>query len=284
MIVVMGASGRVGGAALEIVERAGRRVRGIRRRARGTRQGAAEWVTADALDTSALASAFAGAEAVFVLNPVSPDAGDVHAEADRLSASIARALDMASVPYAVVLSSQGAHLAAGTGVVTTLHRFEAALGETRTALTLLRPAYFLESWVPLARHALETGELPAYLDPVSRAIDAVSARDVGMIAARHLMAPHPGVVNIVGSTRCSDEEAAETIASLHGRPVRLIPVPAHQVAAAHAAAGLGDSLATEIAAMYRAINGAGIPFEDGVGRCVSGSVTLRETLGILRPA
>lgn len=244
-------------------------------------QGAVEWVVADALNPSALASAFEGADAVFFLNPVSIGALDTHAEADRLSASIAEALTTASVPYAVALSSQGAHLRDGTGVVKTLHRFEAALAQTGVDLTFLRPAYFLESWVPLGKLALETGEFLAFLDPLTLKIDAVSTRDVGMIAAHHLMNPNPGVVNIVGPARYSDADAAETIDGFRTRPVRIIPMPSHQIAAAHEAAGIGRSLAAETAAMYHAINGPGIQFESGSGRYETGVVTLPEVLQTL---
>lgn len=97
MIVIMGASGRVGGAVLDAVRGAGRAVRAISRRPR-EREDGVEWVVADATDPDALAGAFEGATAVFVLNAAPIDAEDVFAEADRLSASVAQALTRATIP------------------------------------------------------------------------------------------------------------------------------------------------------------------------------------------
>lgn len=271
----MGATERVGGAALKTVMQKGRTVKGISRRPSDAKSSLVDWASVDALDTSALASAFKGAEAVFVLNPVPVD---VHAQADRFSASVAQALRMASVPYVVALSSQGAHLPEGTEIVTALHRFELMLRDTGIPHTFLRPAYFLESWIPLAQVAAETGELPAFFEPASPVIDAVSARDLGMIAAHYLMVLAPGVVDKIGPARYGDSDAAEIAASLSDRPVRAAQVQTPQIAAAHEAAGIGSSFAAETAKMYQALNGPGIPFEERVGCYAYGSVTLREVL------
>lgn len=277
MFVIMGASGQVGGAALDHLVSQGRRVRAISRRPQPARQNV-EWVTADALDTSALAAAFKGAEAAFVLNAAPIDAADVYAEADKLSRSIASALTLAAVPHVVALSSQGAHLHSGTGIVRTLHRFEAELRKVPgTRFTFLRPAYFMETWLPLAQAAAATGEMPSFFTPASRRIDTVSGRDVGRIAAEQLLDPQPGIVNIAGPARFGDEDAAGILSELTKRPVALSPVPASAVAGAHEAVGLGASYAAGIAALYEALNRDGLPFEPQ-HRQVTGTATLREVL------
>jgi NAD(P)H dehydrogenase (quinone) len=280
MIVIMGATGQVGGAVLAELSKTRRDLRAISRQPRESRDGV-EWVVADALDRDALAATFAGAEAVFVLNAAPPDASDVHAAAAALSDSIAGALATAAVPFGVALSSQGAHLAEGTGIVKTLHRFEQALRTARaTQFTFLRPAYFMQSWVPLAQAALATGEMPAFLDPPSKAIDTVSAQDVGRLAAHALLAREPGILNVTGPDRCSDEDAARLLAELAGRPIAVASVPAAQVAAAHEAAGLGPSFAAGIAGLYEAINRDGLPFERDA-RTARGSSTLRDVFSPL---
>lgn len=108
-ITIMGASGRVGGAVLETVAQeavalAGRPVRALcRNPPADAAPDGVEWRAVDALDSTALAAAFAGSTAVFVMNPVAPDAEDVDEQAGRLSASVAGALRAAAVPYAVAL-------------------------------------------------------------------------------------------------------------------------------------------------------------------------------------
>lgn len=276
MIAVMGATGRVGGTVLQALRHTGKPLRAISRTG-GPAGPGVEQVAADAFDVDALTRAFAGAEAAFVMNPIAPDAADVYADADRLSQSVAEALRRARVPYVVALCSQGAHLAEGTGVVATLHGFEQALLASGVPLTRLRPAYFMESWLPFAGIAAETGQMPALLDPVDRAIPTASVRDVGAFAADFLLHPQPGVANLVGPAEYSDQDAATLLADILGRKVTLAPVPADQVADLHEQAGLGASLSEGTAEMYRAINAGRIPF--GPADMVRhGTTSLREVL------
>lgn len=276
MIAVMGATGRVGGTVLQALAGSGRPLRAISRKPAPARAGV-EQVAADAFDIDALTRAFTGVEAAFVMNPIAPDAADVYAEADKLSATVAEALRRAQVPHVVALCSQGAHLPEGTGVVATLHGFEQTLLATGLPLTRLRPAYFMESWLPFAGIAAETGQMPALLDPMDRAIPTVSVRDVGAIAADFLLHPQPGVANLMGPAEYSDQDAAMLLAGILGRDVTLAPVPADQVAGLHEQAGLGASLSEGTAAMYRAINAGQIPFgpADMVRR---GTTSLRDVL------
>ncbi|AUH64848.1 NmrA family NAD(P)-binding protein [Paracoccus zhejiangensis] len=261
MFVVMGASGRVGGAVLKALSEAGQPVRALCRTPRAEPVPGVDWVSVDALDQQALTRAFEGASAAFVMNPVAPDANDVDEQAARLSASVAGALRAARLPYAVALSSQGAHLPRGTGIVATLNGFETALRGAGLPMTFLRPAYFMESWLPAAMMAAGTGEMPAFLAPLDRAIDCVSAQDVGRAAAGYLMNPRPGIVNLTGPRRYSEADAAAILSRHSGRRVTALPVPGSDIAAAHEAAGLGASFSAGIAGMYAALNDTGIPFE-----------------------
>lgn len=260
-ITIMGASGRVGGAALDAVAQAGHPVRALcRNPPTDTTRAGVKWWAVDAFDSAALAAAFAGSTAVFVMNPIAPDAEDVGEQAGRLSASVAGALRTAAVPYAVALSSQGAHLPAGTGIVGTLHGFETALRSTMIDMAILRPAYFMESWLPIAMIAAQTGQMPALLTPLDRAVDTVSARDVGTAAGRLLLSPQPGIYEVTGPRRYSESDAA-TILSRHlGRQITAKPVPGDEVTEFYRQAGFSASFSSGVAAMYAALNRGGIPF------------------------
>jgi uncharacterized protein YbjT (DUF2867 family) len=282
MIVIMGASGRVGGALLNFLTARGVAVRAVSRRPpRDAVGGRVEWRSADALDAAALEHAFAGAQAAFVLNPIAPDADDVHAQADRVSASVARALQRARVPHAVALSSQGAHLPAGTGIVAALHRFERRLRDSGVPTTFLRPAYFLDNWVPAALEAAGSGRLPALLHPAGRTVEAVAAADAGERAGIELLQPAPRIVDLAGPRRYGDADAAAAVSRILGRGVALEPVPADRVEAVHRAAGMGGSFAREIAGLYAALNTDRIPFEAGGPTPLRGRTGLED---VLRPA
>lgn len=278
MITIMGASGRVGGAVLDTLVQAGHLVRALSRNPPPETRPNVEWQAVEASDSAALASAFAGASAVFVMNPIAAGAEDVTTQAARLSAAVAAALRQAGTRYAVALSSQGAHLARGTGIVSTLHDFEVALRDTPTQIAFLRPAMFMESWLPAAAIASATASMPAFLAPLDRAIDAVSSVDVGRAAAGLLLSPQPGIVNLTGPRRYSERDAAAILTRQMGRSIRAEPVADTEIAAFHMAAGLGASFSEGIAGMYMALNRDGIPFEQGNARSLRCETPLETVL------
>lgn len=86
MYVVMGASGNVGGAALQTLQGGGHPVRALCRRPPQAEAGqGVDWLAVDALDAASLTQAFRGARCAFVMNPVGPDADNVFEQAARLS-------------------------------------------------------------------------------------------------------------------------------------------------------------------------------------------------------
>ena len=265
MYAILGATGQVGGNVLKTLLQLQPQapVRVIGRRPLQAMSPQVEFRQADlAGDPQALASALEGISAIFVLNPVPADAVDVRRDAARLSRTIADAVTSAGVPRIVALSSQGAHLPEGTGVIATLHDFESALRRTGTTLTCVRSTFFMESWLPFAAAALETGEWLAMRSPLDARDDAVSARDVGAIAARCLLDAHtPAVVNVTGSRAYSEADAAATLAAVAGRAFNVVAVPAPARASALEAAGLGRSYAVELAEMYAALDAGRVPFE-----------------------
>ena len=178
MYVILGASGQVGGSVLKALELLDpdARLRAVSRRIPQAKADGVDWQTLDASrDIDGLARVLEGAEAAFVMNPVPPDSAEVYADAAAISHTIAAALAKARCPRVVALSSQGAHLPAGTGIIRTLHDFETALRRTSAALTCMRSTFFMESWLPFAAAALDSGEWLAMRDPAD-APDAEQSR------------------------------------------------------------------------------------------------------------
>jgi uncharacterized protein YbjT (DUF2867 family) len=102
--------------------------------------------------------------------------------------------------------------------------------------------------------------MPAFLAPLDRAIEAVSAIDVGRAAGRLLLSPRPGIFNLTGPRRYSERDAAAILSRQMGRTSAPTPSPRQEIAAFHMAAGLGASFSEGIAGMYMALNRDGIPF------------------------
>src|SRR5262249_36144575 len=111
MYVITGATGHTGHVITKTLLAAGKKVRVIGRDADRLHnlvaQGAQPFV-GDLANPEALSRAFAGADAVYVMVPPHATSPDYRAYQDRITESIASALEMTRVRYAVVLSSFGA--------------------------------------------------------------------------------------------------------------------------------------------------------------------------------
>jgi uncharacterized protein YbjT (DUF2867 family) len=149
MITILGATGNVGGKIADILTKKGEKVRLVARsadRLRGLVNKKAEAMAGDALDTEFLVQAFQGSQAVFTLIPPHSRAGNFIAYSDKIGESIARALEIARVDYAVNLSSVGAELREGAGPIVGLHNQEERLNRIPGLNVLhIRAAYFMEN-------------------------------------------------------------------------------------------------------------------------------------------
>lgn len=279
MFVIMGVTGRVGGAALEALKQRGIPLRAVARdpvRAQGL---GVETLRGDASDAESLAAAFAGAEAAFVMLVPPYQARDVLAESRVMARAVAAAVRAAGVPHVVALSSVGAHLSEGNGVVQVLHDFEAALADAAPSLVFLRPAEFLENWAGMLPAARQAGVLPSGKAALDMRHEAVSALDVGRVAADLLLDPRAGtrIVDLAGPAPCSALDAAAVLSRLLGKPVTAVPSSREQSVAALVAAGLGADYAAKLADLDEAINAGRLDFPAG-GDLRRGTVTLDAVL------
>ncbi len=128
MIVITGATGNTGRPAAETLLAKGEKIRVIGRdqsklqpfAARG-----AETFVGNAEDAQAMAAAFQGADAVYLMLPPNMQAEDYRAYQDRVSDAYATALKASGVKHVVTLSSLGAQHAQGTGPIVGTHNLEA---------------------------------------------------------------------------------------------------------------------------------------------------------------
>lgn len=279
MFVVMGATGRVGGAALEALKKSGVAVRAVARDPGRAQALGVEIVRGEASDRESLAAAFAGAQAAFVMLVPPYQARDVLGESRVMARSIADAVHTARVPHVVALSSVGAHLSERNGIVQVLHDFEAALAGAAPSLVFLRPGEFLENWAGMLPAARDAGVLPSGKLALDQRHEAVSALDVGGIAAELMLDPRAGtrIVDLAGPAPCSARDAAAILSRLLGKPVTAVPSSRQQSVAALVAAGLGADYAEKLADLDEAINAGRMDFPPG-GEMRRGTVTLEAVL------
>lgn len=229
MYAIMGISGRVGGAVASHLRAQGQGVRAV---VRSADKGApwqvqgCEVALADAADSEALASAFMGAEAAFVMLPPAFDQAPGLTEGHARAEAIGRALRRARPARVVALSTYGAHVQR-PNLFTELGYLEQVLAGLDLPVTVLRAAWYMENhaWdVPSAR---ARGVIASHLQPLARALPMVSAHDVGLKAAQLLLDRWPThrVVEFEGPEPVSPLRLAEAFTRALGREVRVEAVP-----------------------------------------------------------
>lgn len=149
MYTILGATGNIGSKVTGILLKKGDNLRVVARTADRLRQivsEGAEGMVGDALDAEFLTRAFTGSDAVFTLIPPNYQADDFIAHADDVGDNIAKAIAAAGVTHVVNLSSIGAELPEGTGLIRGLHRQEERLNAIGGLNVLhLRAGYFMEN-------------------------------------------------------------------------------------------------------------------------------------------
>ncbi len=280
MFVIMGATGQVGSAVLQELKQRKAVVKAIARNPARAGGLGVEVVRGEASDAASLAAAFKGAEAAFAMLVPPPQAADVLAESRAIAKAIAEAVRASGVPHLVTLSSVGAQLASGNGIVAALHDFEAALAGAAPSMVFLRPGYFMENWAAVLPAARDAGVLPSAQKPLDARGEIVSARDVGRTAAELLFEPRPGVriVDLAGPAEYSPVDAAAILSKLLGKPVSAVPMSREEAIAGLVAAGLGADYAAKLADLDDAANEGRIGFPTGGGEVHRGTVTLEQAL------
>jgi uncharacterized protein YbjT (DUF2867 family) len=290
MYVVFGANGRAGGEAARALIERGEAVRVVlRRKEQGEKWTAlgAEVAVASMEDADAMADALTGASGAFLLNPP-PVSGDPYARTEELGAALTGAARRARLPKAVVLSSIGAQHASGTGVITTLNRFEALLDRVAPATAFLRSGYFVETWGEVAETVMSESVLPTFLEPSQR-IPMVSTIDVGRAAATVLCEEWTGkrVVELGGPEDWSAGDVASAFAEVLGRPVVPVLVPPERRATLLAEEGVPGKVASVLLDMYEGIaNGLFVHQNDSEHRrgTISLTAAIERVVATVEPA
>ena len=150
MFLVMGITGRVGGATAGHLLAQGKKVRALVR----NREKAAIWadqgvdlVEGDWNDPATIEQALKGTEGAFVMLPAvwtpSPD----YTEAKGVIANYIEALTKAAPPRVVALSSMGANRTSGLGMITALSLLEQGFRSLTSPLAFVRAGGFFENFL-----------------------------------------------------------------------------------------------------------------------------------------
>jgi NAD(P)H dehydrogenase (quinone) len=229
MYTIMGATGKVGGATANALLNAGQRLRVVvRDRAKGESWASrgCELAIGDLGDVDALAKAFEGAEAAFVMLPPTFDPSPDFREAMAMIASLRAALEKTPPRRVVALSTIGAE-SDRPNLLNQLGLMERALSTLAVPVTFLRAAWFMDNAALDVAAARDAGMIDSYLQPLDRAVPMISTEDVGQTAATLLTEEWHGVrvVELEAARRVSPNDIAAAFSKALGKPVKARAVP-----------------------------------------------------------
>lgn len=224
MYVITGATGHTGHPLTLALLNAGKQVRIISRdaeKAKDLTAAGAELVLGSSTDPETLKKAFQGAKAVYAMIPPQMVAEDFYGYQQQTADAIASAIESNNVPYAVTLSSIGAHLPQGAGVVQGLHYFENRLNQIEGLNVLhLRPGYFMENTLGMAQYAKMFGFIGSPVSPTIP-IPMIATQDIANYAAKRLNSlDFNGKSHqyLLGNRDVTYQEAAKVYGSVVGKP------------------------------------------------------------------
>jgi uncharacterized protein YbjT (DUF2867 family) len=221
LVVVLGATGRQGGALTRLLLADGWHVRGLTRdpaseRARTLAVAGAEMVAAEPVGAT-LRPTFEGAHGVFLMLPPAV-AAETELEATN---AISDAAAEARVRH-LVYSSSGGAAKSGTGVANYEAKWQAAqhLASLEMPHSVVRPVTFMENYLRRADH-IEAGNLEGPFAGAMRQ-QLVAVRDIAAVVAAIFARPEESAgleLDLAGDELTLDEVAA-VFSHVLGRPVR----------------------------------------------------------------
>jgi uncharacterized protein YbjT (DUF2867 family) len=213
MYLVMGITGKVGGATARHLLKRGRQVRALVR----DREKAAKWadqdvelVEGDWNDAAAIAEALKGVEGASVMLPSvwapSPD----YREAKGVIANYIEAFSKVVPSRVVALSSMGANRTNGVGMITALSLLEQGFRNLPSPVAFVRAGGFFENFL-FGLQAAQGGTLPVFYSPTNRKSTMVASDDIGAEVATLLTGPAWSGHRVIelGSMVSADEVASQ---------------------------------------------------------------------------
>ncbi len=258
---ITGATGHIGKRITEHLLTSGHRVRAVARTAERLQplvdQGA-EGFDGSLEDADFLIRAYQGSDGVFAMIPPDFQSTDFRAFQNVVAQSHVKAIQSAGVKHVVALSSIGAHLTEGAGIVQGLNDFEQRLSQLQDVNRLiLRPAYFMENihmQMDLIKNMGITGSplAPDVSQPV------VATQDIAAVAARRLsdmVIPGHAIEYVLGQRNLTYVEITQALGNAIGKgDLKYVQFPYEDAHKAMVEMGLTENVAGLLVGLADAIN------------------------------
>ena len=287
MFLVMGITGKVGGATAEHLLAHGKEVRALvrnREKASSWANQGVELVGGDWNDSAAIERALEGVEGAFVMLPAvwapSPD----YKEAKGVIANYVEALTKAAPPRVVALSSMGANRTSGLGMITALSLLEQGFRDLKSPIAFVRAGGFFENFL-FGLHVAQGGTLPVYYNPTNRKSTMVATKDIGAEIAKLLteLAWSGHRVIELGSMVSADEVAGQ-LGDVLNRDVKAFAIPREAWAGSLEQLGIPKGLTGPAEEMYESVNAGWMDLGAEHTEHVAGTTSARDVFAAAQNA
>ncbi|HYW11162.1 MAG TPA: NAD(P)H-binding protein [Longimicrobium sp.] len=261
MYVITGATGNTGGRIAGALLDAGQPVRVVGRSA-GRLQAlvdrGAQAAVGDLHDGEFVAGAFAGATAVYAMIPPNFGADDFRAYQNGVADALVEGVRRGGVRRVVTLSSVGAHLPEGAGVVQGIHDMEQKFDALSGVDVLhLRATYFMENLFMQIGSVKQMGAFGGALRADLR-FPIVHTSDIADVAARRMLDggwTGTQAEYVLGAEDVDSRQAAKVLGSAIGRPeLDYVEIPYADFQQVLAGAGASPDVARLYVEFMRGMN------------------------------
>src|ERR1700735_5493528 len=283
MFLVMGITGKVGGATAKHLWAHGKKVRALvrnREKASSWANQGVELVDGDWNDSATIEQALKGVDGVFDMLPAvwapSPD----YKEAKRGIANYVEALTKAAPPRVVALSSMGANRTSGFGMITALSLLEQGFRDRISPIAFVRAGGFFENFL-YGLQVARGGTLPVYYNPTNRKSTMVATNDIGAEVATLLTGPAWSGQRVVelGSMVSADEVAAQ-LGEVLQLDVKAFAVPRAGWAEAFEQFGIPKGHTGPAEEMFEAVNAGWMVLGAKGTEHVAGTASARDAFAV----
>lgn len=171
-------------------------------------------------DVDFLTATFAGADALFAMEPPNYTAADTRAAYRAIGENYAQVIPQSGIKRVVHLSSYGAHLDKGTGFILGVHDVEGILNRLQgVAITHLRPAFFYYNLYNFVSMIKQAGFIGTNYGGDDKLV-MVAPSDIAAAAAEELVTPTVTTgnnVRYVASDDVTGHEAARILGEAIGK-------------------------------------------------------------------
>ena len=228
-------------------------------------------------DVPFLTTTFSGADAVYCMTPPNYAEKDMLAYYKRIGANYVQAIQQSGIKRVIYLSSYGAHLDKGTGIILGSHHTEAMLNElSDTDITHMRPGYFYYNLNSFAEMIKGAGVIAANYGGEDNLV-LVSPVDIAAAIAEEIVRPGINKIRYVASDEKSGNEIAAVLGAAIGKPdLKWVLITDEQMLHGLVTNGVPAALAANLVEMGGSIHSGAMTEDYYLHKPVMGKVKLSQ--------